>query len=62
MVEEPMVQDQTGEQRSKVEGPCNAKITRPVRKVAVTLMELQTAEREVLRLFNVSIFTKNFKF
>lgn len=22
MVEEPMVQDQTGEQRSKVEGPC----------------------------------------
>lgn len=25
MVEEPMVQDQTGEQRSKVEGPCKCK-------------------------------------
>lgn len=46
----------------KLKAHANAKITRPVRKVAVTLMELQTAEREVLRLFNVGIFTKNFKF
>ena len=46
----------------KLKAHANAKIARPVRKVAVTLMELQTAEREVLRLFNVSIFTKNFKF